>query len=149
MTIYHVLWLFFCSSFKTNIQIMVSVRLKLYIFSFCIKKLCLVKKQKSQKKRDLFFFEKSQYCLTSVFDIPINLVLAVVSLLTGIHPPGSKQCKVITLVRIKARDFQIIIDRDFGDFDDFQRLATMTTSMTVMNMTTLMPMMPVMTVTSR
>ena len=57
-------------------------------FSFCIKKLCTVKKQKSWKKRDLFFFEKSQYCLTSVFDIPINLVLAV-SLLT-IYPLGSK-----------------------------------------------------------
>ena len=41
------------------------------------------------EKKDLLFFEKSQYCLTSVFDIPINLVLAV-SLLT-IYPPGSKQ----------------------------------------------------------
>ena len=89
-TIYQVLRLFFCSTFETNIQIMVSVVcLKLwYFFSFCIKKLCTVKKQKSWKKRDLFFFEKSQYCLTSVFDIPINLVLAV-SLLT-IYPLGSK-----------------------------------------------------------
>ena len=57
-------------------------------FSFRIKNLCTVKKQKSRKKRDLFFFEKTQYCLTSVFDIPINLVLAV-SLLT-IYPLGSK-----------------------------------------------------------
>ena len=80
----------FCSTFETNIQLMFSVRLKLWqFFSFCIKKLCIVKKQKSWgKKRDLFFFEKSQYCLTSVFDIPINLVLAV-SLLT-IYPLGSK-----------------------------------------------------------
>ena len=31
-----------------------------------------------RKKKDLLqLFEKSQYCLTSVFDIPINLVLAV------------------------------------------------------------------------
>ena len=66
-----------CRTFETMI-----------FFSFCIKKLCTVKKQKSWKKRDLFFFEKSQYCLTSVFDIPINLVLAV-SLLT-IYPLGSK-----------------------------------------------------------
>ena len=27
------------------------------------------------EKKDLLFFEKSQYCLTSVFDIPINLAV--------------------------------------------------------------------------